>query len=67
MKSKDAIKMFKQLNITPQQAQSLLNSKLTTSKRLIKYLKEEAEPKKEKKEKKKKQEKPAPAAQPVAR
>jgi hypothetical protein len=56
MKSKDAIKMFKRLNITPQQAQSLLDAKLTTSKRLTKYLRElitspakEAKPKKEKK------------------
>lgn len=56
MRSKDAIKMFKHLNITSQQAQSLLDAKLTTSKRLTKYLKkvitppaEEAKPKKEKK------------------
>lgn len=61
MNTKDAIKMFEHLNITPQQAQSLLDAKLTTSKRFLKYLKEEAKPKKEKNEKKK-EEKPAPAA-----
>jgi hypothetical protein len=66
MKSKDVIKMLKHLNITPQQAQSLLNAKLTTSNRLTKYLKEvvtspPTEKAKPKKEKKKKEEKPTPA------
>jgi len=74
MKSKDAVKMLKHLNITPQQAQTLLDAKLTTSKRLTKYLKKvitpptEAKLKKEKKKikkEKKKKQKPARTAQPA--
>jgi hypothetical protein len=76
MKSKDAVNMLKHLNITTGQAQSLLDAKLTTSKRLTKYLKNvitptEAKLKKEKKkikkEKKKKEQKPARTARKNAR
>ena len=73
MNSKDAVKILKNLNITPEQAQSLLDAKLTTSKRLIKYLKKvitppiEARLKKEKKKikKEKKEQKPSRTAQPA--
>ena len=65
MKSKDAIKMFEHLNITPQQAESLLAAKLTTSKRLTRYLKEVVTSTgklgKDRKETKKQEEKPARA------
>ena len=68
MKSKDAMKMLKHLKITPQQAQSLIDAKLTTNKKLIRFLKEivTPSPSKEKKETKpkkngkKKKEKPLP-------
>jgi len=66
MKSKDAVKMLKHLNITPQQAQTLLDAKLTTSKRLTKYLKKVITPPTEAKLKKeKKKQKPARTAQPA--
>ncbi len=63
MKSKDAVKMLKHLNITTEQAQSLLDAKLTMSKRLTEYLKKvitpptEAKLKKEKKKIKKEKKK----------
>jgi hypothetical protein len=71
--------MLKHLNITSEQAQRLLDAKLTTSKRLTKYLKKvitpptEAKLKKEKKKikkEKKKEQKPARTArtaQPASR
>ena len=67
MKSKDAMKMLKHLKITPQQAQSLIDAKLTTNKKLVRFLDEIATPSppKEKKETKpkkngKKKEEPLP-------
>jgi ribosomal protein S6 len=52
VKSKDAMKMLNHLKIKPQQAQSLIDAKLTTNKKLIRFLKKivTTSPPKEKKE-----------------
>ena len=68
MKSKVAMKMLNHLKITPQQAQSLIDAKLTTNKKLIRFLKgivapsppKEKKETKPKKNGKKKKEKPLP-------